>query len=89
MGGMSCFIVQAFHGLGHHSDTNAKADTVIYSQAGWFQSVVSATFALGFLKLSIAFTLLRLSKSKWYSWSLWGLVGKTYPTLRHAGRSPN
>lgn len=69
------FIIQAKHGLGKHQDTISKEDFMIFSHAGFWQSIISATWALGFLKVSIGFNLLRLSSSKWYSWALWATIG--------------
>ncbi len=48
---------------------------MIFTQAGFYQSIISATWALGFLKISIAFNLLRLSTHKWFRWSLWATIG--------------
>lgn len=50
-------------------------DTRIFGELNFFQTLFSAMTALGLLKISIAFFLLQLSTSKWYSRSLWGLVG--------------
>ncbi|KAI0134226.1 hypothetical protein BJ170DRAFT_690509 [Xylariales sp. AK1849] len=75
IGGWSVFIIQASHGLGRHQDTISPADLKIFNQAGFWQSVISAAWALTFLKISIALNLLRLgSSSKWYKWSLWGTI---------------
>jgi hypothetical protein len=48
---------------------------IIINHAGFWQSIISAHVALGSLKLSIGFNLLRLSTSRWYSWSLWATIG--------------
>lgn len=72
---MVIFIIQAFYGLGRHKDTISKPDQVFFSKVGFFQSIISAIAALAFLKISIALSLLRLSKNKWYSRSLWALIG--------------
>ncbi|CAI0643224.1 unnamed protein product [Colletotrichum noveboracense] len=73
-GGMVIFIIQAQYGLGKHRDTISKLDYVEYSKVGFFQSIISAIAALAFLKISIALSLLRLSKNPWYSRSLWALI---------------
>ncbi|KAL0944829.1 uncharacterized protein CTRU02_202716 [Colletotrichum truncatum] len=73
-GGMVVFIIQAYYGLGKHKDTISKADYVIFAKVGFFQSIISAIAALALLKISIALSLLRLSKNKWYSRSLWALI---------------
>ncbi|TDZ20098.1 hypothetical protein Cob_v007164 [Colletotrichum orbiculare MAFF 240422] len=73
-GGMVIFVIQAFYGLGRHKDTIAKADQVFFSKVGFFQSIISAIAALAFLKISIALSLLRLSKNVWYSRCLWALI---------------
>lgn len=70
------FIIQAQYGLGKHQATISAADMVIFQQAGFWQSVISANCALGLLKISIGFNLLRLSSSKWYSWALWATIGR-------------
>ncbi|KAH6655668.1 hypothetical protein BKA67DRAFT_690438 [Truncatella angustata] len=75
IGGWSIFIIQSRHGLGHHQDTIPAADLRIMSQAGLYQSIFSAGWALTFLKISIAIALLRLgSTRKWYIYSLWGTI---------------
>ncbi|RMZ67700.1 integral membrane [Pyrenophora seminiperda CCB06] len=73
--GWICFILQGYHGLGRHSVAISKADMQVLSKLGFWQSIVSAIGALGCLKISIAFFLLRLNNSKWYSRTLWGLIG--------------
>ena len=50
---------------------------MVFQQAGFYQSIISATWALGFLKISIGFNLLRLSSSRWYSLCLWATIGMT------------
>ncbi|WYZ44851.1 hypothetical protein EsH8_VIII_000167 [Colletotrichum jinshuiense] len=74
-GGMVVFIIQAFYGLGKHKDTISTADNVMFQKVGFAQSITSAIAALAFLKVSIALSLLRLSKNRWYSRSLWALIG--------------
>ncbi|KXX76976.1 hypothetical protein MMYC01_207139 [Madurella mycetomatis] len=71
MGGWTVFVFQSFYGLGKHEETISTEDMVTFQHAGFWQSVISATCALCFLKMSIGFNLLRLSTSKWYSWCLW------------------
>ncbi|TQN71843.1 Satratoxin biosynthesis SC1 cluster protein 4 [Colletotrichum shisoi] len=73
-GGMVIFIIQGFYGLGRHKDTISRADQVFFSKAGFSQSIISAIAALAFLKISIALSLLRLSKNRWYSRTLWALI---------------
>ena len=47
-------------------------------EAQWYESVLEASFAFGFLKISIALSLLRLNRGgKWYKWILWALIGKS------------
>ncbi|KAK1590272.1 uncharacterized protein LY79DRAFT_607632 [Colletotrichum navitas] len=73
-GGMAVFVIQSFHGLGKHKDTISKPDNVFFLKVGFFQSIISAIAALAFLKISIAMSLLRLSRNKWYSRALWALI---------------
>ncbi|KAL2163203.1 hypothetical protein VTH06DRAFT_5259 [Thermothelomyces fergusii] len=74
IGGWSVFIYQAGHGLGKHTDTISKEDMVLFSHAGFWQSIISANWALGFLKISIGFNLLRLSPNAWYRRCLWATI---------------
>ncbi|KAJ0164978.1 hypothetical protein CTA2_12716, partial [Colletotrichum tanaceti] len=78
IGGWSIFIVQADHGLGKHSRTiDKKSDYVTFQHASFWQTIISATAALMWLKLSIALGLLRLSTTKWFKWSLYAILGIT------------
>ncbi|KAH7083570.1 hypothetical protein FB567DRAFT_604586, partial [Paraphoma chrysanthemicola] len=70
-----CFVVQGYYGLGRHTKTISKEDLVTFEKISFIQAIVSAIGALGMVKISIALFLLRLSKSKWYSCSLWTLIG--------------
>ncbi|KAK1990895.1 hypothetical protein LX36DRAFT_663814 [Colletotrichum falcatum] len=72
---MVVFVIQAFYGLGKHKDTISRPDQVVFLKVGFVQSIVSAIAALAFLKISIALSLLRLSRNKWYSRTLWALIG--------------
>jgi len=56
-------------------DTINRADYVVLLETQFVQSVVEASFAFGFLKISIALSLLRFGRSKWYKMILWGLIG--------------
>ncbi|KAK5659164.1 hypothetical protein OQA88_1254 [Cercophora sp. LCS_1] len=69
-GGWAAFLIQAQHGLGKHQDTLSDEDLVIFRHAGFWQAIVTAAFALAFLKLSIGFNLLRLGTTRWYTWAL-------------------
>ncbi|TID03810.1 hypothetical protein CH35J_001880 [Colletotrichum higginsianum] len=76
IGGWSIFIVQADHGLGKHFKTiDKKTDYVTFQHASFWQTIISATGALMWLKLSIALSLLRLSTTKWFKWSLYAILG--------------
>lgn len=84
MAGLICFVIQGYHGLGHHSDTIAGPDKQIMSQVAFFQSIISHIGALALLKISIALSLLRLTANRWYTSSLWALIGKSLTTLADA-----
>ncbi|TPX15261.1 uncharacterized protein E0L32_004538 [Thyridium curvatum] len=75
IGGWVTFIIMSAYGLGHHSDTISKPDLKSLNEASFWNSIVQANLAIAFLKISIAFSLLRLSNSKWYFWSLWVSIG--------------
>ncbi|KAK9788030.1 hypothetical protein SCARD494_10039 [Seiridium cardinale] len=74
-GGFLCFILQGYVGLGRHTDTILPADMVKFNHIAFFQSLISAMGALGLLKISIGFSLLRLSTNKVYTRALWVLIG--------------
>ncbi|KAF7548326.1 hypothetical protein G7046_g8713 [Stylonectria norvegica] len=74
LSGWIIFIIQGSHGLGRHFDTISTEDYIIFSHAGFWQSILSASTAMGLLKISIALNLLRLSTSRWYSWPLWASI---------------
>ncbi|OLN91607.1 hypothetical protein CCHL11_06613 [Colletotrichum chlorophyti] len=78
LGGWTVFVIQAHYGLGKHYITIEKSDLVVFSHAGFWQSVISAAGALMWLKVSIALNLLRLSPSKWYKWTLWATIVLTF-----------
>ncbi|RYP89908.1 hypothetical protein DL770_004001 [Monosporascus sp. CRB-9-2] len=60
IGGWVVFIIQIPHGLGKHEDTIERAHYKIFQHAAFWQSIISATASLTFLKISIALSLLRL-----------------------------
>ncbi|KAF1937116.1 hypothetical protein EJ02DRAFT_458977 [Clathrospora elynae] len=74
LGGWICFILQGYCGLGRHTKTISQDDLQKFDHIAFSQSIISAIGALGLLKISIALFLLRLSKNKWYSRSLWALI---------------
>ncbi|KAK1963320.1 hypothetical protein LY78DRAFT_614479 [Colletotrichum sublineola] len=74
MAGMTIFSVQAFHGLGKHTLTIIEEDMVIMRKSSFFQSIISSIAGLALLKVSIGLSLLRLSRSVWYSRALWALI---------------
>ncbi|OHF04227.1 hypothetical protein CORC01_00566 [Colletotrichum orchidophilum] len=73
--GWIAFLIQAQYGLGKHFLTiDKKYDYVVFNHAGFWQSIISASAALMFLKISIALSLLRLSTTRWYKWALWSTI---------------
>lgn len=85
------------HGLGHHAFTLSDDDMKIYGITVFIQAIFTTVASLCFLKISVAFSLLRLSSpmKKWWTWMLWGLIGtipnmfsvEEYPTV-YASCSP-
>ncbi|KAK3376183.1 hypothetical protein B0T24DRAFT_677075 [Lasiosphaeria ovina] len=74
LGGLVAWIVACTNGSGRHQDTIKQPNLVVILEAQFFQSIVEASFAFGFLKISIAISLLRLSRGNWYKWILWSLI---------------
>ncbi|KAK3901269.1 hypothetical protein C8A05DRAFT_16518 [Staphylotrichum tortipilum] len=77
IGGLVTWIIQCHNGFGRHQETIPRGQWVKLLEAQFFQSVIEASFAFGFLKISIALSLLRLSRGNWYNRILWGLIGFT------------
>jgi hypothetical protein len=77
IGGVVLWTIVCRSGYGRHMDTISRSDFLTLLEAQFFHSIVEATFAFGFLKISIALSLLRLSRGSWYNRILWGLIGTT------------
>ncbi|KAK1511177.1 uncharacterized protein CCOS01_14939 [Colletotrichum costaricense] len=74
-GGWISFVIQAQYGLGKHISTiDKKYDYIVFNHVAFWQAIISAAGALMFLKVSIALSLLRLSKTGWYKWALWSTI---------------
>lgn len=72
-----CLIVQVPFGLGRHGAVVPTDDRIRLEQVAFWKTVISDGFALGFLRISMALSLLRLkSDLAWYRWSLFGLMGR-------------
>ncbi|KAK4221612.1 hypothetical protein QBC38DRAFT_428846 [Podospora fimiseda] len=74
IGGLTSWIIACNNGYGRHQDTIPRSTFIVLVEAQFFQSVIEASFAFGFLKISIALSLLRLSRGKRYKWILWALI---------------
>ncbi|KAK0384401.1 hypothetical protein NLU13_8488 [Sarocladium strictum] len=81
--GMVMFILQASKGLGRHRQTIPDEDFVKFRLYGWVYSVVCAVVSFSLLKVSITLSLLRLSRARWFTWSLYSLIGD-FALLTHA-----
>jgi len=77
VGGLVAWIIGCQSGYGIHIDTIPPTRFLTLLEAQFFQSVVEASFAFGFLKISIALSLLRLSRGNWYNRILWALIAFT------------
>jgi hypothetical protein len=77
-GGMVTVAVATAHGLGHHAFTLSEEDLKVYGITVFIQALFTTVASLCFLKLSVAFSLLRLSSpmNKWWTRVIWGLMGK-------------
>jgi hypothetical protein len=74
IGGMICFTLQAYNGLGRHRQTISPDDYLDFRKYNWAYSVSCAVVAFSLLKISIALSLLPLSRARWYAYTLWGLI---------------
>jgi len=78
-GGMVTVAVATAHGLGRHAWMSSKDDQIIYGITVFIQAIFTTVTSLCFLKLSVAFSLLRLSgpMSIWWARVIWALISKT------------
>ncbi|KAK1658539.1 hypothetical protein BDP55DRAFT_758677 [Colletotrichum godetiae] len=81
------FVIQANYDLGNHDKTIADHDYLMFQKVGFWQSIISAGLAFMWLKISVAFNLLCLSRDmrhrNWYKWTLWVMIGIT--AVYHVG----
>jgi hypothetical protein len=76
LGAWICLFLQIPHGLGRHGIVIAVEDRTKMEQINFWKAVISDGLAVGILRVSIAISLLRLSRdTKWYRWSLYALIG--------------
>lgn len=88
-GGIVTIAVATAHGLGRHAFTLSAEDQKIYGITVFIQAIFTTVTSLCMLKLSVAFSQLRLSNplNMWWTRVIWGLMGET-STLpcRHLAR---
>lgn len=70
--------VATAHGLGHHAFTLSAEDKIVYGITVFIQAIFTTVTSLCLLKLSVAFSLLRLSSpmNRWWTRIIWGLMGE-------------
>ncbi|KAK4449065.1 hypothetical protein QBC34DRAFT_97790 [Podospora aff. communis PSN243] len=75
-GGMVTIAVATAHGLGRHAFTLSEEDVIIYGITVFIQALFTTITSLCLLKLSVAFSLLRLAgpMNKWWTRVIWGLM---------------
>ncbi|KAK1756413.1 hypothetical protein QBC47DRAFT_185774 [Echria macrotheca] len=75
-GGMVTVAVAIAHGLGHHAFTLSDHDLIVYGITVFIQAMLTTVTSLCFLKLSVAFSLLRLSgpMNIWWTRVIWALI---------------
>lgn len=76
------FLLQADKGLGRHRQTIDDDKYLKLRSYGWVYSVGCAVVSFSLLKISIALSLIRMSKARWFTWSLYALIGKLKLTIR-------
>ncbi|KAI1127770.1 hypothetical protein F5Y10DRAFT_188569 [Nemania abortiva] len=67
------YIYESQHGLGKHRIYVSADDMWKFGAANFAQTIINL-FGLGLLKISLSFSLLRLSRSKVFKWILWGAI---------------
>ncbi|KAM7200780.1 hypothetical protein V8F33_003711 [Rhypophila sp. PSN 637] len=75
-GGMVTVAVATAHGLGRHVFTLSEEDVIIYGITVFLQAIFTTVTSLCLLKLSVGFSLLRLSgpMNRWWTRIIWGLM---------------
>jgi hypothetical protein len=75
---MVTIIVAVNHGLGHHAATLSDHDLIVYGKTVFVQAMLTTTTSLCLLKLSVGFSLLRLSSpmNRWWRRTIVGLMSK-------------
>ncbi|KAK5636666.1 hypothetical protein RRF57_012378 [Xylaria bambusicola] len=67
------YLYQSQYGLGVHKVFVAPDDLWKYGAANFAQTIINL-LGLGLLKISLCFSLIRLSRTKMYTWILWGTI---------------
>ncbi|KAK6849070.1 hypothetical protein PG995_012903 [Apiospora arundinis] len=74
VGQYAIWIIEVDHGLGRHQIVIPKGELIAVKHAGFFQVLLNFC-DLCLIKISIAFALMRLTRARWVSWTLWCLIG--------------
>lgn len=77
---MICFGVEANYGLGRHYWTSTDEDAIRMQMVLFIQACIGLIPGLSFLKFSVGLSLLRLSRTNWYRYTIYGLLGKPFPS---------
>jgi hypothetical protein len=75
IGGMICFILEAPRGIGRHLQTLSDEDYNMIRRLNFIYILCCVATCFSLLKVSIALSLLRLSRTRWYVYSLYTLIG--------------
>ncbi|KAI0118751.1 hypothetical protein GGR51DRAFT_554441 [Nemania sp. FL0031] len=67
------YIYESQHGLGKHKIYVSAEDIWLFGAANFAQTIINL-LGIGLLKISLSFSLLRLSRSKIFKWILWGAI---------------
>ncbi|KAK8136139.1 hypothetical protein PG984_004079 [Apiospora sp. TS-2023a] len=73
VGQYAIWIIEAQHGLGRHQKVIPMPELIAIKHAGFYQVLLNFC-DLALIKMSIAFALMRLTKARWVSWTLWCLI---------------
>lgn len=66
---------QGVYGLGRHKETLDANQMAKIDMGKFLFSIISSSWGIALLKISIALNLLRLSTDRWFVWSLWASIG--------------
>ncbi|KAK7946907.1 uncharacterized protein PG986_011228 [Apiospora aurea] len=75
LGSWICLCLQVPYGLGRHGPAIPPDDRIHFEHISFWKTVMTDGFAMGFLRVSMALSLMRLNReTRWYKYSLYTII---------------